>query len=120
MGGHDRCEGRGLSADKNQYNLFYRHWGFEYFSSNFFFFLEKNNIFQNNHEKRIFGGHDHFWGNSASDDKNEYNVSGNGVLNAFLKFSPQKNSYWKPKNSLFWSTFSLISLVLLGQLFQKQ
>ncbi len=34
VAGHGRFEARGASSDKNQYNLFCRHRGFEYFSFN--------------------------------------------------------------------------------------
>ncbi len=54
VGGHDRFEEREASADKNQYNLFYRHCGLEYFSFNNFF--EKKKIFRNNSEKLFLGG----------------------------------------------------------------
>ncbi len=37
MGGHDHFEGKGVSDDKNQYKLFYKKLGFEYFSYNNFF-----------------------------------------------------------------------------------
>ncbi len=45
---------RGTSSDKNQYNIFCRYWGFEYFSLNIFF--EKNNIFRNRREKLFLAG----------------------------------------------------------------
>ncbi len=49
VGGHDHFEGKRASGGKNQYKLFYKKWGFEYFLCNNFF--KKNNIFKNNREK---------------------------------------------------------------------
>ncbi len=48
MRGHDDFKGKGASDNENQYNLFCRKQGFEYFLFNNFF---ENNIFQNNREK---------------------------------------------------------------------
>ncbi len=43
--GHDHFEGKGVSGDKNQFNLFCRKWGIEYFSFNNFFKQKKNNFY---------------------------------------------------------------------------
>ncbi len=53
-GEHNHFEEKGASGDKNQYNLFCRKWGFDYFSFKNFF--EKNNIFQHNWENIFFFG----------------------------------------------------------------
>ncbi len=53
--GHDRFWGRWASGDKNQFNLFRRHWVFQYFSFNIFF--EKKNfskIIANNNFWKVF------------------------------------------------------------------
>ncbi len=42
MGEHGHFEGKRASSNKNQYNLFYRKWGFKYFSLNNFFQKKKN------------------------------------------------------------------------------
>ncbi len=54
VGGHDHFEGKGASGDKNQYKLFCKKWGFEYFlHSNFF----KKTIFSKITAKNnIWGG----------------------------------------------------------------
>ncbi len=53
VGGHGRFEGREVPGDKNQYNLFCRHWRFEYFLSNNFF--QKEQYFPKYKWKIIFG-----------------------------------------------------------------
>ncbi len=55
VGVHGHFDGKVASGDKNQYNLFCRKWGFEYFSFNNFFKKRKNNIIQNNSEKKCLG-----------------------------------------------------------------
>ncbi len=104
VGEHDHFEGKGVSGDKNQYNLFCGKWGFENFSFNNFF--EKNNIFLNNHKKKILGeGHDHFSGNGELNDKNEYNrfYGKWGTEYSFEVFS-QKSPYQlnKSQKTGFW------------------
>ncbi len=121
VGGHDRFEGKGASGDKNQYNLFCRHPGFEYFSFKIFF-SKKKQYFIKYRRKIIFGGHDHFWGNRSSEDKNEYNLFlENGVPNAVFKFFLQKPiTIWlKPEKLILEAHFPPYSVVLLGWLFFK-
>ncbi len=81
----------------------------------FWIFFQKNTIFSKITAKKNFGGLDHFSGNVALDDENEYTFSmGNGVPNTVSEFSPQKRPYglnesWKPS---FGGAFSPMSAVL--------
>ncbi len=50
LDGHNCFEGKGPSRNKNQYNLFCRKWGFEYFS----LFFEKTIFFLNNWNFNFF------------------------------------------------------------------
>ncbi len=46
MGGHDHFEGKEESGDENQYKLFGKKLGFEYFSCNNFFKKKKKIFFK--------------------------------------------------------------------------
>ncbi len=84
----------------------------------------KKTIFSKITAKIIFEGHDLFWGNGASDDKNEYKLSrgkwGNGYcFEVFFSKNPILTE-WKSKN-WFWGYIlpRISGMVLLGRLFPK-
>ncbi len=113
VGGHDCFKGKGAFGDKNQYNLFCRKWGFEYFLF--------NNFFKNNNNNNFFwgGGTVIFERKGCRTTKMNITFS---VANGVHSFFPAKTpipAEWKPRKR-FGGTFSPYQWCYWARCFQNK